>query len=37
MPVQSEAQKIQNDKTKTCGQVLILERDQQWIKTWERR
>jgi hypothetical protein len=33
----AEAQKIQNDKTKTCGQVLILERDQQWIKTWERR
>jgi len=33
----AEAQAIQNDKTKHCGQVLIMERDQQWLKTWERR
>ena len=33
----AEAQAIQNDKTKHCGQVLIMERGQQWLKTWERR
>ena len=33
----AEAQAIQNDKSKHCGQVLIMERGQQWLRTWERR